>query len=70
MHSNCIMQELDVTNSLLQEINIFVESSHDGILVDVYKRQILRHPAQEGSTFLAKRTAGFAILAQIAGAAN
>lgn len=33
MHANCIVQEMDVTNSLLQEINIFVESSHDGILV-------------------------------------
>ncbi len=32
MHSHCVMQELDVTNGLLQEINIFVESSHDGFL--------------------------------------
>ena len=33
MHANCIIQEMDVTNNLLHEINIFVESSHDGILV-------------------------------------
>lgn len=42
MHSNCIMQELDVTNSLLQEINIFVESSHDGILVTDSQGVVIR----------------------------
>lgn len=42
MHSNCIMQELDVTNSLLQETNIFVESSHDGILVTDSQGVVIR----------------------------
>lgn len=42
MHSNCIMQELDVTNSLLQEINIFVASSHDGILVTDSQGVVIR----------------------------
>lgn len=42
MQSNCIMQELDVTNGLLQEINIFVESSHDGFMVTDHKGVIIR----------------------------
>ncbi|MEG1633584.1 MAG: sigma 54-interacting transcriptional regulator [Oscillospiraceae bacterium] len=42
MHSNCIVQEMDVTNNLLQEINIFVESSHDGILVTDNHGMVIR----------------------------
>lgn len=41
-HSHCVMQELDVTNSLLQEINIFVESSHDGFLVTDSQGMVIR----------------------------
>ena len=48
LQSSCIMQELDVTSGLLQEINIFVESSHDGFLVtDSRGNVVLVHAAWE-----------------------
>lgn len=42
LQSNCIMQELDVTSSLLKEVTIFVESSHDGFLVTDSKGTVIR----------------------------
>ena len=42
LHTNCIMQELDVANSLLQEMDIFVETSHDGILVTDIQGDVIR----------------------------
>lgn len=39
---NCIVQELSVTNELLREINIFIESSYDGFLVTDSKGEIIR----------------------------
>ena len=42
MTTNCIMQELDVTTGLLQEINIFVEHSHDGFLVTDSEGYVVR----------------------------
>ena len=41
-HPNCVIQELDVTTSLLQEINIFVESSHDGFMVTDSQGVVIR----------------------------
>ena len=42
MNSDCVIQELDVTNGMLQEMNIFVETSHDGILVTDSKGNVIR----------------------------
>ncbi|MDO4287615.1 MAG: sigma 54-interacting transcriptional regulator [Eubacterium sp.] len=41
-NANCIAQELSVTNTLLKEINIFIESSYDGFLVADSAGKIIR----------------------------
>ena len=55
MQSNCIAQELDAANSLLQEVNIFVESSHDGFLVTDSKGKVIRVNAAWEKAFSADR---------------
>lgn len=40
--AECIDQELNVTESLLKEINIFIESSHDGFLITDNKGKVIR----------------------------
>lgn len=56
LQSSCIMQELDVTISLLQEINIFVESSHDGFLVTDSRGNVIRVNAAWEKVFGVDRT--------------
>lgn len=54
-HPNCVIQELDVTTSLLQEINIFVESSHDGFMVTDSQGVVIRVNAAFEKAFSVQR---------------
>lgn len=42
LDSRCLEQELDVTEGLLREINIFIESAHDGFLVTDNRGKIIK----------------------------
>lgn len=55
LETKCLMQELNVTESLLKEINIFLESSFDGFLVTDSKGKIIRVNSAFENIFSAKR---------------
>lgn len=54
-HANCVMQELNVTNSLLRELNFFLETSHDGILVTNAQGIVIRANTASGQAFSVSR---------------
>lgn len=41
-HSECVMQEMDVVSSLFEELNVCLESSHDGIMVSDGMGNVIR----------------------------
>ena len=41
-HSECVMQEMDVVSSIFEELNVCLESSHDGIMVSDGMGNVIR----------------------------